>query len=69
MEFDWVPGLVVARVVRRSAVTLALVTCQVPAAAEVAAEARERLSRATSALLVDVRAQPSMPHVGHARSA
>lgn len=55
-EFDWVPPVVIARLVRRSALTLALTTGQNPEHDDVLHEARERLLRATMAILGAVNA-------------
>jgi hypothetical protein len=50
-EFDWLPAVVIIRVVRRAAVTLALVTGEEPDPQAVGVEARERLARASLAVM------------------
>jgi hypothetical protein len=61
-EYDWLPAVLVARVVRRAAVTLALVLPEPPTAEQIRAEAGERLARATAALQSAIRTMPAQPN-------
>src|SRR4051812_17172526 len=57
-EYEWLAAVVVARVVRRTAITLALVLPEPPTAEQIRAEAGERLLRATAALQNAINTMP-----------
>jgi hypothetical protein len=59
-DYEWLPAVVVARVVRRAAVTLALVLPEPPTAEQIRAEAGERLRRATVALQKSINTMPAV---------